>query len=199
MIYISWDIEHNILKLVILGHFLLFYHLKYSKSQNFGKWKNLLEIASFCTCVTKITIIRFIVPEIRSETDRIFVILGHFLSFYLSNNPEKKKKKKKKRLEISSFYNNVPKIMIIYFALPEIWSMTNVIIFHFGPFFALLPPITTWKIKILKNWKNRLEISSFYTSVRKIVNICYTVPEIWWVTDVIVIFPFGLFFALLPP
>ena len=93
MIYISWDIEHNILKLVVLGHFLLFHHLKYSKNQNFGKWKNLLEISSFCTCVTKITIMRFIVPEIRSETDWIFVILGHFLSFYLSNNAEKKKKK----------------------------------------------------------------------------------------------------------
>ena len=29
--------------------------------------------------------------------------------------------------------------------------------------------------------------------------ICYTAPEIWRVTDVIVIFHFGLFFALLPP
>ena len=29
--------------------------------------------------------------------------------------------------------------------------------------------------------------------------ICYTVPEIWHVTDVIVIFHFGLFLALLPP
>ena len=29
--------------------------------------------------------------------------------------------------------------------------------------------------------------------------ICYTVPELWHVTDVIVIFHFGLFFALLPP
>ena len=28
--------------------------------------------------------------------------------------------------------------------------------------------------------------------------ICYTVPEIWRVTDVIVIFHFGLFFALYP-
>ena len=28
--------------------------------------------------------------------------------------------------------------------------------------------------------------------------ICYTVPEIWRVTGVIVIFHFGLFFALLP-
>ena len=28
--------------------------------------------------------------------------------------------------------------------------------------------------------------------------ICYSVPEIWYVTDVIVIFHFGLFSALLP-
>ena len=29
--------------------------------------------------------------------------------------------------------------------------------------------------------------------------IGYTVPEVWHVTDVIVIFHFGLFFVLLPP
>ena len=29
--------------------------------------------------------------------------------------------------------------------------------------------------------------------------ICFTVPEIWCVIDVIVIFHFGLSFALLPP
>ena len=29
--------------------------------------------------------------------------------------------------------------------------------------------------------------------------ICYTVPEIWCVTDVIFIFHFGLFYAVLPP
>ena len=29
--------------------------------------------------------------------------------------------------------------------------------------------------------------------------ICYTVPEIWCVTNVVVIFDFGLFFALLQP
>ena len=31
-----------------------------------------------------------------------------------------------------------------------------------------------------------------------ILIICYTVPEIWCMTDVIVMFHFGLFFALLP-
>ena len=44
---------------------------------------------------------------------------------------------------------------------------------------------------------NSMEMSSFYTSVPKIMVIWYTVPGIWHVTDVIVIFHFGLFFALL--
>ena len=30
--------------------------------------------------------------------------------------------------------------MIICYTVPEIWCMTNVIIFHFGPLFAILPP-----------------------------------------------------------
>ena len=51
--------------------------------------------------------------------------------------------------------------------------------------------LTTWKIKILKK--------IFYTGVPKLMIICYTVPEIWHVMDIIVIFHFGLFFALLPP
>ena len=73
---------------------------------------------------------------------------------------------------------------------------------HFGP---LIPHWTTWKIKILKikikktpkqtNKKNHVEISSFYTSVWKIIIICYTVPEIWHVGNVISIFHLGYFFC----
>ena len=37
MIYSSWDIEQNKLKLVILGHFLPFIPLKTTKNQNFEK------------------------------------------------------------------------------------------------------------------------------------------------------------------
>ena len=40
-----------------------------------------------------------------------------------------------------------------------------------------------------------MEISSFYTIVPTIMIIGYNVPEIWHVTDVIVIFHLGLFFA----
>ena len=53
----------------------------------------------------------------------------------------------------------------------------------------------TWlavqKVKISKQWKKHLEISSFYTSVPKIMIICYAVLEIWHMTHVIVVFHFG--------
>ena len=49
-------------------------------------------------------------------------------------------KKWKKWLEISSFYASIPKIMMISYTIPQIWCVRDVIIFHFGPFFALLCP-----------------------------------------------------------
>ena len=69
--------------------------------------------------------------------------------------------------------------------------------FSFWAIFCPFTPLTAQKIKILKKWKKCLEISSFYKSVPKIMIICYTVPEIWCVTDVI-ISNFQPFFALLP-
>ena len=62
----------------------------------------------------------------------------------------------------------------------------------------IYPPLKAQKIKIFKKIIKGLEIS-FYTSVPKILIICYIVPELWHVMDVIAIFHFGLFFALLPP
>ena len=85
--------------------------------------------------------------------------------------------------------------MIKCFTVPEIWHATDVIvIFYFGLFFALLQP-KKWKFKKYekKDWRyNR------FTQVPKIMIICYNVPEIWHMTDVIVNFHFGLSFALLP-
>ena len=179
---------------------------------------------------------------------------------------------------------------IIWCMFPEVWSVTDRIFLSFWIAFCYFTPLTTRKIKILKNWKNawrsyhftnvyhkwqsndvwllrywaqqsyfvvildhslpfyppnnpiyqnfekikktpgdniilqmctinynhmmytswdikcnRQNFSSFwtifcpfYTSVPKIMIICHTFPEIWHVMDVIVIFYFGLFFALLP-
>ena len=85
-------------------------------------------------------------------------------------------KKMKKHLEISSFYKNEPKIMIVCYTVAEIRHVTNVIIiFHFGLFFALLPfcpstlTLTAQKIQISKKSRNCLVISSFYTCVPKIM------------------------------
>ena len=71
--------------------------------------------------------------------------------------------------------------------------------FSFWAIFCLITHLTAKKIKISKKWKEHSEISPLYTNVLKIMIICYTVPEIWCMTDVIVIFHFGLFFALNPP
>ena len=67
--------------------------------------------------------------------------------------------------------------------------------FSFFIFCPFTPP-TAQKIKISKKWKKHLEMSSFYTSVPKIMIICYTVPEIWCMMDITVIFHFGIYFAL---
>ena len=50
-------------------------------------------------------------------------------------------KKNEKRASRYHRFTIVSKIMIIYYTIPEIWCMTNVIVFHFGLLFALLPPV----------------------------------------------------------
>ena len=75
-----------------------------------------------------------------------FFILSYFLHVYPPKSPKNQKstkKKRKKHLEISSFYTNVPKIMIICYNVPEIWRLANAnFIFYLGPFCVLFPPAT---------------------------------------------------------
>ena len=64
--------------------------------------------------------------------------------------------------------------------------------------FCLFIPLTTQKINILKKWKEHLEILSFYTSVSKIMIMCYTVSGIWPVTDKLLFFILGYFLPFYP-
>ena len=73
------------------------------------------------------------------------------------------------------------------FLLFSIWG--NVLPFY---------PTNSPKMKIFLKRKKCLDTSSFNKSVPEIMIICFTVPEIWHMTDLIVIFHFGLLFALLP-
>ena len=57
----------------------------------------------------------------------------------------------------------------------------------FRAIFCLFTPLAAIKMKISKQWKKHLEMSSFYTSVL----------EIWHVTHVIVVFHFGQVFSFL--
>ena len=128
------------------------------------------------------------------ECDRqfFFVILGHFLPFYLTNNPNNQNlEKKKKQLEKLSFYTCVPQMIICM--VPEIWSMTDRIFCHYGAVFALLPP--SQNKQKFKKWIKHQAIL-FYTSVPKMKIIWCMVPEIWSMTNNFFCH-FGPFFALL--
>ena len=85
------------------------------------------------------------------------------------------------------------------FTVPEIWHNKCNYYFLFWTIFCPFTTLTAKKMKISKKWKRTLEISSFNTSVPKIWIVCFTVPEIWHMTDVIVIFRFGLFLPFYHP
>ena len=81
-----------------------------------------------------------IVPEIWSATDRIFLILDHFLPFYPTNDPENqnfnKMKKTPEDIILQKWTINYNHMMY------SSWDMkraADIIFCHFGPFFALLP------------------------------------------------------------
>ena len=108
--------------------------------------KEILEISSFYISVWKTMIICYNVPEIWHLMDVTFIF--SFCAIFCTSTPlkaqkTKSQKKRKKHLEISSFYTNIPKIMIICYNVPEIWRLANAnFILHLGPFCVLFPPST---------------------------------------------------------
>ena len=100
-------------------------------------------------------------------------------------------KKWEKKLEISSFYNCVPQITIIWCIVPKLWSMADRIFCHLGQLFILLP---LWQPK--KSYR----YPHFTQSVKKKKNDNHMLHCCWDTThDIIFIFHFGLLFTLLPP
>ena len=119
--------------------------------------------------------------------------MSHFFALPPAIPPQKKKKKKRKRKirilkkwkklqDTLSFYICVPKIKIIWFTVPEIWSGKDRIFCHFGQFFAL--PLKSQKIKILKKMgkalgdiiranKGRTAVSYLQSSVFDHPNLSY--------------------------
>ena len=92
-------------------------------------------------------------PEIWNVTE-FFVILGHFLPFYPTNNPKNQNFEKMKKTpgDIIILHTCIKNHDQCY-TIPEIWHMTDVIyISYFGPFSAILPPKSPKK-QNFKKWK----------------------------------------------
>ena len=104
-------------------------------------------------------------------------------------------KKWKKHLEISSFYTCVQFMMIMRCIVSEILNVTDRMFSHFGHFL----PFYNLENENFEKMKKYKAILSFYRSVSKIMIICYAVPEILCMIDVIFIFHFGLFFCPFTP
>ena len=146
-------------KEIIFCHFGLFFApLPYNQPEKSKFWKNekkkSLQISSFYTWVPQRTIIWCMFPEIWRVTDRTFCLFGLFLFFCLTTQ-KIKILNEKKHLEILSFYTCVPQMKIIWCMAPKIWSVTDRIFSHFGPFFSPFTPLTVQKIKTLKKWKKK--------------------------------------------
>ena len=207
---------------------------KPEKSEFWKKRRKLLE-TSFYLCVPKSTIICS--PFLEIVWDITFCHSGSFFALFppLATQKIKIFKKYKKTTWRHHYFTQVePKIVIIYYTVPETQHVRFNFYFSFWAIFCPFTTLTAWKKKISKKWKmpegiislhkrtknhdhmpycswdmahDRWKfftlgysgISSYYTTLPKIMIICYNVPEIWCVTDVIVVFHFGLLFALLQP
>ena len=127
---------------VILDHFLPFYSPNNPKNQNFEKIKKTPgDITILHKCTKNQDHMPYCSWDMACDRCNYFSFWTIFCPFTpLTARKMKIKKKRKKLREILSFYTRVPKIMIIWYTVPEIWPVTDVIVFHFGLFFALLPP-----------------------------------------------------------
>ena len=178
-------------------YFLPFYHppaspppLTTQKIKFWKKWKKCLEILSLYTCLSKMKIIWYMIPEILSMPDRIFCHFEPFLLFYPTNNPKNQNFEKLKKMpwDIITLHKCAKNHNHMLYCSWDMACDRCNCYFSFWASFCPFTPRTTQKIKNLQKWKKCLKISSFYTSVPKIMSICYTAPEAWHVTHVIVIF-----------
>ena len=168
MNYSSWDMEHNKLKLVILGLFCPFTPLKTPKIK-------ILKNKTICWRYHDFTQVYqrsqshdvwFLRYGVRHT--KCFIILGHFLPFYHpppTNDPEnqnfeRKKQKWKKWLKILSFYTYMCTRNEDHMIRGS-WNIRSdrqKIL----TFLTLSAPWQPRKSKFL-NWKKHLKILSFYT------------------------------------
>ena len=81
--------------------------------------------------------------DMKRDKQIVFVILGHFLPFYPTNNPNNQtfQKMKKTTGDIIILHKCTKNYHQMLYNVPEIWRLTDVIfIFHFGLYYPILSP-----------------------------------------------------------
>ena len=141
---------------VILGHFLLFQPPDNPENQNFKTEKNTWTYYNFTHLHHKWQS-WCVVPEIWSTTtNRIFCHSGPFLPFYPPMNPENQ--------NFAKMNNTTEDIIILQMHTTNdshmiygSWDMkcNRQNFLSFWTVVCPFTPLTTWKIKILKNWKKQ--------------------------------------------
>ena len=117
--------------------------LKTQKSELWQKEKNCWRYHHFIHVYHKWQSYNAWFLRYEARQTEFFVILGYFLPFYPSNSPKNQNEKKKMKNMHGDIIilHKCTKIMIKCYIVLEIWHVTDVsVIFHFGLFFALLPP-----------------------------------------------------------
>ena len=164
MIYSFWGTEQNKMKLVIFRHFLPFIPLKPPKIK-------ILKNEKICWRYHHFTHVH---QKSQSHDvwflrqTKFFVILDHFLPFYLSpimipNIESSKKKIEKNGWRYDPFILTcVPEMTIIWYMVPEIWSMWQTEFFVILDCFLPIYPPNNPKNQTFEKMKS-LEILSFYT------------------------------------
>ena len=165
MMYGSWDIRHG--RQSFLLFWAIFCPLTLLTTQKIKVYKKRKKtpgdsiILHLCTT-----------NDTGRARQNILLFWAIFCSFTpLTTQKIKMLKNLKKHLEKISFYASVAYMKIIWCMVPEIWSITSRIFSWFWVIFCTFTPLTIQKIKILKQWKMSLEVSSIYTSVPKIMII----------------------------
>ena len=161
--YGAWQTE----LFVIMDCFLPFYPPMDPENQNFEKMnKNTWRYFHFTKVYHKWQSYDLCFLRYGVQQTEFFAILDRFLPFYPSNNQKIQNFEKMKK---------IPGAVIILHSciindnhmMYGSWDIKrdgqNFLLFW--TMFCSFTPLTTWKIKILKKWKKRLGILSFYTGV----------------------------------
>ena len=131
---------------------------------------------------------------------KLFVILDHFLPFYLPNKSKNQNFEKIKKLpgDIIILHRcNINGNHMMYGSWDT--ERDGQRFLSFWTIFCPFTPLTTWKIKIWKNEKKTLRYHHFTQVYQNSWSYAILFLRYWRVTDLIVIFHFWLFFTFLPP